>query len=80
MSIFSTLQWILSLSRKLSLVVEKEKEFQSLRAFARVLCCTSPQELSDLAKEAAEHDGRLARHTLTNSGREIKAHQMLLSN
>ncbi|XP_070678453.1 ribulose-1,5 bisphosphate carboxylase/oxygenase large subunit N-methyltransferase, chloroplastic isoform X7 [Malus domestica] len=52
---------------------------QSLRAFARVLCCTSPQELSDLAKEAAEHDGRLARRPLTNSSREIKAHQMLVS-
>ncbi|XP_068316338.1 uncharacterized protein [Pyrus communis] len=52
---------------------------QSLRAFARVLCCASPQELSDLAKEAAEHDGRLARRPLTNSIREIEAHQMLLS-
>ncbi|KAM1406488.1 hypothetical protein ACFXTH_001151 [Malus domestica] len=30
---------------------------QSLRAIARVLCCASPQELKDLAKEAAEHDG-----------------------
>ncbi|XP_050122492.1 uncharacterized protein LOC126599678 isoform X7 [Malus sylvestris] len=52
---------------------------QSLRAFARVLCCASPQELSDLAKEAAEHDGRLARRPLINSSREIEAHQMLLS-
>ncbi|KAM1162126.1 hypothetical protein PS2_001169 [Malus domestica] len=33
---------------------------QSLHAFARVLCCASPQELSDLAKEAAERDGQLA--------------------
>ncbi|CAN6693026.1 unnamed protein product [Malus baccata var. baccata] len=52
---------------------------QSLRAFARVLCCASPQEISDLAKEAAQHDGRLARRPLTNSSREIEAHQMLLS-
>ncbi|XP_068316335.1 fructose-bisphosphate aldolase-lysine N-methyltransferase, chloroplastic-like [Pyrus communis] len=52
---------------------------QSLRAFARVLCCASPQELNDLAKEAAEHDGRLARRPLTSSIREIEAHQMLLS-
>nr|XP_028956592.1 uncharacterized protein LOC114824305 [Malus domestica] len=34
--------------------------------------------LVDLAKEAAEHDGRLARRPLTNSSREIKAHLMLL--
>ncbi|XP_034202763.1 uncharacterized protein LOC117617487 isoform X5 [Prunus dulcis] len=52
---------------------------QSLRAFARVLCCTSPQELSDLVEEAAQHDGRLARRPLTNISREIKAHQMLIS-
>ncbi|KAK9913356.1 hypothetical protein M0R45_037174 [Rubus argutus] len=50
---------------------------QSLRAFARVLCCTSREELNDLAKEAAQHDGRLARRTLTNRSREIEAHQML---
>ncbi|KAB2597154.1 histone-lysine N-methyltransferase setd3 [Pyrus ussuriensis x Pyrus communis] len=52
---------------------------ESLRAFARVLCCTSPQELSDLAKEATEPTGRLARRPLRNSSGEIKAHQMLLS-
>ncbi|XP_022765260.1 ribulose-1,5 bisphosphate carboxylase/oxygenase large subunit N-methyltransferase, chloroplastic isoform X2 [Durio zibethinus] len=52
---------------------------QSLRAFARVLCCTSPQELSDLAMEAAQTDGRLARRPLKDSRREFQAHQMLLS-
>ncbi|PQP97283.1 ribulose-1 5 bisphosphate carboxylase/oxygenase large subunit N-methyltransferase chloroplastic isoform X1 [Prunus yedoensis var. nudiflora] len=52
---------------------------QSLRAFARVQCCTSPQELSDLVEDAAQHDGRLARRPLTNICREIKAHQMLIS-
>lgn len=52
---------------------------QSLRAFARVLCSTSPQELSDLAMEAAKTDGRLARHPLKESRREFQAHQMLLS-
>ncbi|XVE99428.1 hypothetical protein REPUB_Repub03eG0197100 [Reevesia pubescens] len=52
---------------------------QSLRAFARVLCCTSPQELGDLAMEAAQIDGRLARRPLKDSWREFQAHQMLLS-
>lgn len=52
---------------------------QSLRAFARVLCSTSPQELSDLAKEAAQTDGRLARHPLKNMTTELQAHEFLLS-
>ncbi|KAH9767948.1 set domain-containing protein 4 [Citrus sinensis] len=52
---------------------------QSLRAFARVLCCTSPQELCDLATEAAQNDGRLARRPFRNSRQEILAHQILLS-
>ncbi|XP_024041208.1 uncharacterized protein LOC102611704 isoform X8 [Citrus sinensis] len=52
---------------------------QSLRAFARVLCCTSPQELCDLATEAAQNDGRLARRPFRNSCQEILAHQILLS-
>ncbi|KAL9418946.1 hypothetical protein AB3S75_036826 [Citrus x aurantiifolia] len=52
---------------------------QSLRAFARVLCCTSPQELWDLATEAAQNDGRLARRPFRNSRQEIVAHQILLS-
>ncbi|KAJ4719777.1 fructose-bisphosphate aldolase-lysine N-methyltransferase, chloroplastic [Melia azedarach] len=51
----------------------------SLRAFARVLCCSSPQELCDLAVEAANNDGRLARRPLRNGSQEILAHQLLLS-
>ncbi|XP_034703706.1 ribulose-1,5 bisphosphate carboxylase/oxygenase large subunit N-methyltransferase, chloroplastic [Vitis riparia] len=52
---------------------------QSLRAFARIFCCTSHQELSDLAVEAAQNDGRLARRPLKSWNREIQAHQVLLS-
>ncbi|XP_057799294.1 fructose-bisphosphate aldolase-lysine N-methyltransferase, chloroplastic [Salvia miltiorrhiza] len=52
---------------------------QSLRAFARIMACDSQQELDDLAKEAAENDGRLARKPLKNKNREIAAHQLLLS-
>ncbi|XP_010534451.1 PREDICTED: histone-lysine N-methyltransferase setd3 isoform X2 [Tarenaya hassleriana] len=52
---------------------------QSLRAFARILCLTSPQELSDLSKEAAQKDGRLARLPLNDSGKEFQAHQLLSS-
>ncbi|KAK9283295.1 hypothetical protein L1049_011532 [Liquidambar formosana] len=52
---------------------------QSLRAFARVLCCTSPEELIDLAMEAEQNDGRLARCPLKNKSREIQAHHILLS-
>ncbi|XP_048231881.1 uncharacterized protein LOC8264810 isoform X4 [Ricinus communis] len=52
---------------------------QSLRAFARVLCCTSHQDLNDLVLEAAQTDGRLARRALENSSREIQAHEILLS-
>ncbi|GMJ09521.1 hypothetical protein like AT3G55080 [Hibiscus trionum] len=52
---------------------------QALRAFARVLCCNSPQELIDLAMEAAQIDGRLARSPLKDSWKEFKAHQFLLS-
>ncbi|PSS33456.1 [Fructose-bisphosphate aldolase]-lysine N-methyltransferase [Actinidia chinensis var. chinensis] len=52
---------------------------QSLRAFARVLCSTSSQELSYLAMEAAQNDGRLARYPLKNKSREIEAHCFLLS-
>nr|POE45781.1 serine/arginine-rich splicing factor rs2z32 [Quercus suber] len=51
---------------------------QSLRAFARVLSCTTPEELSDLAKEAAQNDGRLARRPLSNRSKEICAHEKLL--
>ncbi|XP_060959354.1 uncharacterized protein LOC115708140 isoform X2 [Cannabis sativa] len=52
---------------------------QSLRAFARVICCCSPQELNDLAIEAKQTDGRLARRPLRNIDKEIKAHQILLA-
>ncbi|KAL8247631.1 hypothetical protein R6Q59_008847 [Mikania micrantha] len=52
---------------------------QSLRALARVLCCTSPQELQDLAMEATQNDGRLARIPLKNRDREVEAHQLLHS-
>lgn len=36
-------------------------------------------ELSELAKEAAQNDGRLARRPLSDISKEILAHQMLLS-
>lgn len=36
-------------------------------------------ELSDLAVEAAQNDGRLARRPLKSWNREIQAHQVLLS-
>ncbi|XP_058109898.1 fructose-bisphosphate aldolase-lysine N-methyltransferase, chloroplastic isoform X4 [Magnolia sinica] len=52
---------------------------QALRAFARVLFATSAQELKDLAMEAAQNDGRLARLPLKDMSREIGAHHMLLS-
>ncbi|XP_074358475.1 fructose-bisphosphate aldolase-lysine N-methyltransferase, chloroplastic isoform X2 [Apium graveolens] len=52
---------------------------QSLRAFARVICSTSSQELGDLAMEAAKIDGRLARQPLQNKKVELQAHQFLLS-
>ncbi|VFQ68217.1 unnamed protein product [Cuscuta campestris] len=51
---------------------------QSCRAYARVLCSKSPQEINDFAKEAAENDGRLARGPLRDTCREIEAHQFLL--
>ncbi|KAI4351157.1 hypothetical protein L6164_005539 [Bauhinia variegata] len=52
---------------------------QSLRAFARILSCTTPQELDDLVMEAAKTDGRLARRPLNNINKEIQAHLMLSS-
>lgn len=80
---------------------------QSLRAFARVLCCTFPQgaqiksvtlfyhlpednaksinsimifsELTDLSKEAAKNDGRLARLPFKDGSRELEAHKIILS-
>ncbi|KAL2539862.1 SET domain-containing protein [Abeliophyllum distichum] len=52
---------------------------QSLRAFGRILSSDSQQELNALAKEAEQHDGRLARYPLKNKKREIEAHQLLHS-
>ncbi|CAN8268072.1 unnamed protein product [Cochlearia groenlandica] len=52
---------------------------QSLRAFARVLCCTSLQELDDLSKEAEQNDGRLARLPFKDKKREFESHKILLS-
>ncbi|XP_076913871.1 fructose-bisphosphate aldolase-lysine N-methyltransferase, chloroplastic-like [Bidens hawaiensis] len=52
---------------------------QSLRALARVLSCTSPQELQELATEATQNDGRLARILLKNRDREVEAHRLLHS-
>ncbi|CAJ1977747.1 unnamed protein product [Sphenostylis stenocarpa] len=52
---------------------------QSIRALARVLSCTTSQELDDLVMEAAQNDGRLARRPLKDIRKEIKAHMMLLS-
>lgn len=52
---------------------------QSLRAFSRVLCCNSPEELSNLAMEAAQNDGRLARYPFKCKIREFQAHHTLLT-
>lgn len=52
---------------------------QSLRALARVLSCTTSQELEDLVVEAAQTDGRLARRPSHDISKEIQAHTMLLS-
>ncbi|KAG9453734.1 hypothetical protein H6P81_006638 [Aristolochia fimbriata] len=52
---------------------------QALRAIARVFSMTCHQELIDLATEAAQNDGRLARRPLRNKNREIEAHRILLS-
>ncbi|KAJ3685654.1 hypothetical protein LUZ61_014818 [Rhynchospora tenuis] len=49
----------------------------ALRAFARVLSATSVIELEEMAKEAAQSDGRLARSPLKNRQREIQAHLIL---
>ncbi|XP_068637796.1 fructose-bisphosphate aldolase-lysine N-methyltransferase, chloroplastic isoform X2 [Aristolochia californica] len=51
---------------------------QSLRAFARVLSMTFHQELDDLATEATQNDGRLARRPLGNKNREVESHRILL--
>ncbi|OAY85536.1 (Fructose-bisphosphate aldolase)-lysine N-methyltransferase, chloroplastic [Ananas comosus] len=51
---------------------------QALRAFARVLSATSVEDLEEMALEAAENDGRLARRPLKNREREVHAHRTLL--
>ncbi|KAF9597618.1 hypothetical protein IFM89_020097 [Coptis chinensis] len=52
---------------------------QSLRAFARVLCAASLEELKDLELEAVKTDGRVARRPLKDMSREIESHLFLLS-
>ncbi|CAH9065449.1 unnamed protein product [Cuscuta europaea] len=52
---------------------------QSFRAYARVMCSKSPQELNALEMEAVENDGRLARHPLRDMCREVEAHRFLLT-
>ncbi|KAG5386127.1 hypothetical protein IGI04_037597 [Brassica rapa subsp. trilocularis] len=58
---------------------------QSLRAFARLLSCTSPQgaqiktKLNDLSKEAELNDGRLARLPFKDRSRELEAHKIILA-
>ena len=50
--------------------------------FSKKNCCLviiEYSELGDLAKEAAQNDGRLARRPLSDRSKEIQAHQMLLS-
>ncbi|KAM3336679.1 hypothetical protein ACQJBY_030605 [Aegilops geniculata] len=51
---------------------------QALRAFVRVFCATSIEELEEMAMEAAENDGRLARRPLKHAEREVHAHRKLL--
>ncbi|KAI5001285.1 hypothetical protein ZWY2020_025935 [Hordeum vulgare] len=51
---------------------------QVLRAFVRVFCATSIEELDAMAMEAAENDGRLARRPLKHAEREVHAHRKLL--
>nr|CAD1841728.1 unnamed protein product [Ananas comosus var. bracteatus] len=51
---------------------------QALRAFARVLSATSVKDLEEMASEAAENDGQLARRPLKNREREVHAHRTLL--
>ncbi|XP_015697804.1 actin-histidine N-methyltransferase isoform X2 [Oryza brachyantha] len=51
---------------------------QILRAFFRVFCAMSHEELEEMVMEAAESDGRLARYPLKNMEREIHAHRCLL--
>ncbi|GER34403.1 SET domain-containing protein [Striga asiatica] len=52
---------------------------QSVRAFSRILTCNSQEELNELALEAEENDGRLARCPLKDKNREIAAHRYLFT-
>lgn len=51
---------------------------QILRAFVRVFYASSSEELEEMAMEAAENDGRLARRPLKHAEREVHAHRKLL--
>ncbi|CAN6471134.1 unnamed protein product [Victoria cruziana] len=50
-----------------------------LRAFARVVSATTYQELENMAAEALNRDGRLARLPLENKNKEVLSHRLLLS-
>lgn len=52
---------------------------QPMRAFARVLCASSNEELVDMAREASEFDGRLARQPLKDIHKELQAMVLLLA-
>ncbi|KAK8963906.1 hypothetical protein KSP40_PGU001498 [Platanthera guangdongensis] len=52
---------------------------QALRAFARVTTVLTCDELTTMANEATQSDGRLARWPLKDTFREIQAHNILLS-
>ncbi|XP_037408768.1 fructose-bisphosphate aldolase-lysine N-methyltransferase, chloroplastic-like isoform X1 [Triticum dicoccoides] len=51
---------------------------QALRAFVRIFCATSIEELEEMTVEAAENDGRLARRPLKHAEGEVHAHRKLL--
>ncbi|KAG0590755.1 hypothetical protein KC19_1G124000 [Ceratodon purpureus] len=51
----------------------------ALRAFARVLCASTPQELSEMAAEAMKHDGRLARQPAKSRSKEAQVMNLLLA-
>ncbi|KAI5066149.1 hypothetical protein GOP47_0018773 [Adiantum capillus-veneris] len=51
----------------------------SLRALARVLCANSDKELIDMAKQASQLDGRLARQPFKDVRKELEAMMLLLT-
>ncbi|MCO5604034.1 hypothetical protein L7F22_058191 [Adiantum nelumboides] len=51
---------------------------QSLHALARVLCAVSDEELIDMARQAAETDGRLARQPFKDNQKELQAMMILV--